>query len=222
MAPVPPDPIRVWVVEDSTDLRETLIDLLNHADGLTCEGAFGSVEEVIEVLGTPPGPASAWTRPSVILLDINLPGTSGLDGLITIKSGLPDTNVVMLSVREEPETIFEALRRGASGYLLKQATVDEIIGAVRQAHVGGLLMPSSVAHKVFTFFREEPPQDYGLTEREKEVLGEMVEGYTQKEVAERLFVSAHTVNTHVKHIYAKLHVRSGIEAVVKALRERLL
>jgi DNA-binding NarL/FixJ family response regulator len=129
----------------------------------------------------------------------------------------------MLTIRDDAETIYAALRAGASGYLIKNDQVDQIVAAIREAAQGGTLMPAPVARKVLGFFQQqESKPDYGLTEREMEVLQEMTEGYVQKEIADRLFISPSTVNTHIQHIYEKLHVHSGIEAVAKALRERLV
>ena len=212
--------ITVWVVEDDLAYRQTLLAVLDHVPDLACGGAFGSAEAVLEAAARSGEPEAS--APDVLLLDINLPGRSGLDVLSELKRRLPTIHIIMLTIRDEAETIYAALRAGASGYLLKNAGVDPIVAAIRQAHAGGMLMPAPVARQVLAFFQKEPADDYGLTEREREVLREMTGGYTQKEIAARLFVSPHTINTHVQHIYEKLHVRSGIEAVAKALRERLV
>jgi DNA-binding NarL/FixJ family response regulator len=159
----------------------------------------------------------------VLLLDVNLPGMSGLDGLGALKARLPAARVVMLTIRDDAETIYAALGAGASGYLLKNADPDQLAAAVEAARNGGMLMPGPVARKVLAAFEgPTPTPDYGLTDRERDVLREMVQGHTQKEIAERLFVSPSTVNTHVQHIYEKLHVHSGSAAVAKAVRERLV
>ncbi len=218
----PPAEINVWVIEDDLDYRRTIAFLLGHTTGIRCGQDFGSCEEALALLADYHGHPTPWARPDVLLLDINLPGASGLAALHALKEALPLTRVVMLTIRDEAETIYAALRRGASGYLLKDASVDQIVAAVREAYHGGTLMPAAVAQKVLRYFHEDTQPDYGLTAREQEVLEEMVKGYTQKEIAQRLFVSRHTVNTHIQHIYEKLHVRSGIEAVSKALRERLV
>lgn len=217
------NPINVWVIEDEDPFRETLTYLLDHTTGLRCDQAFGSIEEALEWLEERRGRAMLGGRPDVLLLDVNLPGLSGLEGLEELKARLPETRVLMLTIRDDADTIYAALGAGASGYLVKNAGVDQIVAGVREAHEGGMLMPAPVARMVLSFFRQRGVgQDYGLTEREREVLAEMVQGRTQKEIAERLFVSPHTVNSHVQHIYEKLHVHSGSAAVAKAVRERLV
>jgi DNA-binding NarL/FixJ family response regulator len=213
----------VWVVEDDTSFRDTLAFLLEHTTGMTCGHTFGSVEDALAYADAYEGRSTSWPQRDVMLLDVNLPGMTGLDGIAALKARLPDTQIVMLTIRDSANTIFDAFRAGASGYLLKNAGVDRIVAAVREAAAGGMLMPAPVARQVLGLFqRHKTPSDYGLTEREVEVLREMTEGCTQKEIAERLFVSPSTVNTHVQRIYAKLHVRSATEAVAKVLRERLL
>jgi len=217
------DAITVWVIEDDSEFRETLAFLLDNTSGMKCGGAHGDVETALDWVDSYQRRSRPWPRPDVLLLDINLPGLSGIEGLGHIKAKLPDTRIVMLTIRDDANTIVSAFQKGASGYLLKNAGVDRIIAAVREARSGGMLMPAPVARQVLDIFRQQAPdQDYGLTDREKEVLNEMVSGRTQKEIAERLFVSPNTINTHVQHIYDKLHVHSGTEAVAKAVRERLV
>jgi len=215
--------ITVWVVEDDSEFRGTLTFLLDNTTGMKCGGAHGDVETALDWIDSYQRRARPWPRPDVLLLDINLPGLSGIEGLGRIKAKLPNTRIVMLTIRDDANTIASAFQKGASGYLLKNAGVDRIIAAVREAHSGGMLMPAPVARQVLDIFRQQTPdEDYGLTDREKEVLNEMVSGRTQKEIADRLFVSPNTINTHVQHIYDKLHVHSGTEAVAKAVRERLV
>ena len=220
--PPPTSPIHVWIIEDDTSFRDTLTELLQQTTGITVGQRFGSVEGALRWLDAAPS-RPAWTPPDVLLLDINLPGMTGIEGLGDVKTRLPDTHVVMLTIRDETTSIFNAFREGASGYLLKNASVDRIVVAVCEASTGGMIMPPTVARTVLGFFQQQAPaRDYGLTERERDVLREMVNGRTQKEIAEALFVSPSTVSTHVQHIYEKLHVHSGTEAVAKAVRERLV
>ena len=218
MPPLPP--ASVWLVEDEEAYRAAVQEAL--APAADVREAFGSVEDALAwaaVRGRAPGAEP----PDVLLLDVNLPGVSGLDGLGALKAALPGTRVVMLTIRDDAETLFTALRAGASGYLLKSADPDQLTAAVEAARDGGMLMPAPVARKVLAAFEHpRPSPDYGLTERERDVLREMVQGRTQKEIAARLFVSTSTVNTHVQHIYEKLHVHSGSAAVAKAVRERLV
>lgn len=215
----------VWIVEDKTGFRQTLAYLLDHSTGLFCGGAFGSCEKIIQELDRGLEQVDGFVFPEVILLDINIPnGMNGLEGLTEIKSRSPQTNIVMLTIRDDAASIFQALKNGASGYLSKDASVNEIIDAIDEAHRGGMPMTPPVAKQVLNFFNQEelPANEYGLSEREREVLREMSKGFAQKEIAHRLYRSRHTIDSHVRSIYAKLHVRNGIEAVAKALREGLI
>lgn len=211
----------VWLVEDDADYRDAVAELLR-ANVRSVE-TFGSVEAVLaRVDGIGAGaPDGGW--PEVVLLDVNLPGVTGIEGLSELKARLPGSVVVMLTIRDDADTIYAALGAGASGYLLKSASPDELLGAVREARAGGMLMHRQVARLVLASFEaKRPAPDYGLTKRETEVLAEMVEGHTQPQIADRLFVSLSTVNSHVQSIYAKLHVHNGSAAVAKAVRERLV
>lgn len=204
----------VWVVEDEADYRDALSQALapNRVRG------FESVEEAV-----------AWTTvaadesPDVVLLDVNLPGCTGIEGLGLLKPRLPGTRFVMLTIHDDAETVYAALRAGASGYLLKSAGADAIVAAVDAARQGGMLMPPPVARLVLALFAPEPvTPDYGLSPREFDVLQEMAQGHSQRVIADHLNVTASTVNSHVQRIYEKLHVRSASAAVAKALRERLV
>lgn len=218
----PPD-ARVWLVEDEPAFRETLAYLVEHTAGMRCARTFDRAEAALAALGD----AGTEDCPDLILLDVNLPGRSGIELAAEAKALCPEARVVMLTIRDDAETIFAALRAGASGYLLKNSPIDAIITGLQEALAGGMLMPAPVARKVLGFFAGAPglggpTEDYGLTEREGEVLSLMVEGLIQKEIADRLCVSPSTVNGHVQRIYGKLHVHSGRAAVAKALRERLV
>ncbi len=215
--------IKVWVIEDDTAYRETLAHLLEHTPDMQCTQVFPDCEDALAWLSADPALIREIGLPNVVLLDINMPGINGLECLNLLKTRMPLAKIIMLTIRDEAETIYEAFRSGASGYLLKNAGVDRILTAVRETHLGGTLMPKGVARKVLAYFQENvSTPDYGLTDREKEVLQSMAEGLSQKMIADKLFVSRHTVNTHIQHIYVKLHVHSGIEAVAKAFREGLL
>lgn len=225
--PAPPD-ARVWLVEDEPAFRETFAYLVEHAAGMRCARTFGRAEDALAALadGATDG-ADDGDGPDLLLLDVNLPGRSGIELAAEAKALRPEARIVMLTIRDDAETIFAALRAGASGYLLKNSPIDGIIAGLQEALDGGMLMPAPVARKVLGFFADAPvaggsAEDYGLTEREGEVLSLMVEGLIQKEIADQLCVSPSTVNGHVQRIYGKLHVRSGRAAVAKALRERLV
>jgi DNA-binding NarL/FixJ family response regulator len=207
--------IRIWLVEDDESYRQTLSFVVGKTEYFNVEFEFGDCEAAIDA-------ARNGHSADVILLDVNLPGLSGVEGLSTLKRLVPSARIVMLTIIDDAATIFEAFQNGASGYLLKNSSVDKIIAAVREAASGGMLMPAPVAEKVLAHFHRPDREDYGLTSREQDVLEEMGRGYSQKEIADRLFVSPHTVNTHIQHIYDKLHVRSGLEAVAKAFREGLI
>jgi DNA-binding NarL/FixJ family response regulator len=209
--------ITLWVIEDNDSYRNTIAELVDNTEGMRCGHAFQSCEQAFKVL-------EYDFAPEVILMDIGLPGISGIEGLGRIKAISPSTDLIMLTVFDDEKQIFEAICAGASGYLLKSAQPHDIIGAVRQVLEGGAPMDARIARKVLEMFARlsVPMGEYGLTGREKEILRLMVDGLTAKELAERLFLSFRTVDTHVKNIYMKLQVHSRSGAVAKALKERLL
>lgn len=208
------DVLTVWLVEDDPAFRTSMEAVFQHEPGAVATGAFGSVAEVLAQ------PAAA--APDVLLLDINMPGTSGLDGLVALRQRFGRTRIIMLTVHDEPEIIFRALERGASGYLVKGAPSSVVMRSVHEAAQGGMLLPPPVARRLAEHFRTRTAGDYGLTPREHEVLRLMCDGLSQPQIAERLFVSPATVNTHVQTLYEKLHVHTGTGAVAKAFRERLI
>lgn len=211
--------IVVWLVEDDEQYGKTLSNGFKKTLDIKCREIFADCESILNWLDTDEN----WSPADVILLDIRLPGLSGIEAIQHLKARVPETHIVMLTIIDKPETIYDALRAGASGYLLKNSPLDQIIAAVREASRGGMLMPSGVAEKVLSFFAQTHTiSDYRLTPREMEVLEQMVLGHSQKEIATQLFISSHTVNCHIQNIYDKLHVHSGVEAVSKTLRERLI
>ncbi len=209
--------ITVWIVEDNDDFRQTMQDLINSRDGLRCPHVFGSCEDLLAALNTE-------FAPEVVLMDIGLPGISGIEGVRRLKVISPATHVIMLTIHENNDRIFQALCAGASGYLLKMSSTDKIFEAVEEACKGGVVMNAKIARRVLNMFTQlsAPKWDYGLTEREQEVLHALVDGKTKQQIAESLFLSFHTIDTHLRNIYAKLHVHSRSDAVAKALRERLV
>ena len=213
--------IIVWIVEDDDLFRTTVADLVDESDGLRCAHAFTTCEAAIAMLED----GASEDLPDVILMDIGLPGgMSGVEGVGHIKKIIPTTQLIMLTIREEDDVVFEALRTGASGYLLKNAPPDRVVAAIEEAHRGGVPMTGSIARKVLHLFREQsaPGVDYGLTAREVEILQLLVDGLKLRQIAEKLFLSRHTVDSHIRNIYAKLHVHSRARAVVKAVNEGLI
>ncbi len=215
-----PADIDVWIVEDNANLRTTIAELLAQRPGIRCTLAAESCEVALDAL-------NRGEPPQVILMDIGLPGMDGIEGTRRIRAISPATHVVVLTVKEADNTVFEALCAGASGYLLKPATGERIVEAVRTACTGGAPMNAFIARKVLDMFTDVArprgsPGGYGLTDREREILRLLCEEKTQKKIAATLFLSPHTVDTHLRNIYSKLHVHSRTGAVGKALRERLI
>jgi len=202
--------IPVAIVEDNAGLRQSLTLLLEEAPGLSFVGAYTTGEEALRQLPKQPV--------EVVLMDINLPGMSGIECTRQLRDLLPDVRVIMITVYRDNEKIFKALRAGARGYLLKRDTPETILQAIKDVHQGGAPMSSEVARKVVeTFQQPETPHDEtsDLSLREREVLELLAEGLPDKEIAARLNISMPTVRYHLKHIYDKLHVRSRTEAALK-------
>jgi len=209
----------VWLIEDHADSRRVLARVLNRAPTMQCPCAFASCEDALAALDTQPAPY-------VILLDVGLPGMSGIEGIRHLKARSPATHVIMLTVFDDQEKVFNAICAGASGYLLKTADEDAIANAVHEVLQGGSPINPRVARLVLNMFassRATPPEhDYGLSGREREVLELMVQGLVKKEIADRLALSYHTVDNHLRSIYAKLQVHTRGGAVAKALSEHLV
>ncbi len=198
------------MVEDSKPWRTNLERLLKETEGLECVGSYGSGEEAIRDL-----PAR---RPQVVLMDINLPGISGVECTRQLKALLPDIQIVMLTVYDDSDRIFQALQMGANGYLLKRASADEILQAIQDVHRGGAPMSTYIARKVVQSFQRQAPSakpDEVLSKREGEVLGYVARGYSDKEVADALGLSPATIRSYLKTIYGKLHVHSRTQAILK-------
>ena len=205
--------IAVYIVEDNASAREILADWVCHASGFNCVGAHASVEEALEHL-----PAE---KPSVVLMDINLPGMSGIEGVRRLKPMLPGTQFLMLTVYEDADHVFEALAAGASGYLLKHTPRSELLASIKDVHAGGSPMTSNIARRVVQAFHREDaavPESAKLSQREREVLELLARGYLYKEIMDSLNISRGTLNTYVRRTYEKLHVRSRAQAVAKFSR----
>lgn len=205
-----PNKKSVIVVEDDIRLQHHLIKILDKQEDITCLCGVSSAEEALEKI-----PAY---RPDVVLMDINLPGISGIDCIRELKKQQPLLEIVMLTAYEEEDNIFKALKEGASGYLLKSSTPEDIYNAIRDVYSGGAPFSSHIARKVAQYFRGEreiEDENAKLTPREKDVLKLLASGYIYKEVSDQLDVSLETVRTYVKRIFIKLHVRNKVEAVIK-------
>lgn len=204
--------IRVALVEDHTGFRETLAGLIANTPGLALVAACPNARSALEEL--PPA------QPDIILMDLHLPGENGLDCIRELRERSPQARILMLTVEEHSALVFAALRAGATGYLVKSAGPAGVIDAIHQAHAGGAPMSAAIARLVVESFHD-PARNHSelaqLTPRETEVLDHLARGYTSKEIADGLELSTHTIVTHVRHIYEKLHVRSRTEAVAKWL-----
>lgn len=209
--------IEVWIVEDNVFFRDTVAELIDQQGEMRCTLAVGTCEEAIAHI-------TNGEVPQVLFMDLELPGMSGTEGIRRVHALSPSSHIVVLTIHEEDDTVFEALCAGACGYLLKPASGQRIVDAVETARRGGAPMNAFIARKVLGMFAEltRPRADYGLTDREREILQLLVRARQQKQIAIVLSLSPHTVDTHVRNIYAKLQVHSRSAAVAKALQERLL
>jgi DNA-binding NarL/FixJ family response regulator len=206
-------PITVSIVEDNEQLRGTLARVLNRAEGFRCLSHYGTAEAALERL--------AKDRPEVVLMDINLPGMNGVECVRRLKQLVPTIQVVMLTVYEDTDNIFNALAAGAAGYLLKRTKSSELLDAIREVHRGGSPMTTHIARKVTQSFQRAGPSALpteNLSEREQEVLDCLSQGFLYKEIAEKLGISYETVHTYIRRIYEKLQVRTRTEAVAKFLK----
>jgi DNA-binding NarL/FixJ family response regulator len=206
-------PITVCIVEDNSGTRKSLVDLLTGDTGIRCLGAYATGEAGLEGIPT--------EKPEVALVDINLPGMSGIECVAQLKAKLPKLSVMMLTTYEEDDLIFNSLRAGASGYMLKNTTPAELVHAIEQVRAGGAPMSMNIARKVVQHFHKIPkpgPEVEHLTKREQELLALLAKGLFYKEIAEQLGITVNTVRTHVHSIYDKLHVQSRTEAAVHFFR----
>ena len=208
--------IAVSIVEDNSQVRSSLAKLIDSSPGYRCVSKHGSAEEALKEI-----PA---LRPQVVLMDINLPGINGVECARQLKPQLPGTQIIMLTVYQNTEHIFNALAAGATGYMLKQTPPAELLAAIKDVNAGGSPMSSHIARKIVQSFQPLPSahdaEAASLSPREAEVLALLAKGFLYKEIAEQMKVSYATVHTHIRHIYEKLHVRSRTEAVAKHLGQK--
>lgn len=209
--------IKVAIFEDNKKLRESLEQLVNSSSIMVCTGVFANAERLIHKM--------QQANPDVVMMDINMPGISGIEAVRMIKENFPNVQILMQTVFDDNDKIFASICAGASGYMLKKTTPQKMLEAVHETYLGGAPMTSSVAVKVLEMFRlqtrAEKNEFIDLSEREKEILGLLVKGKSYKAIAEACFISIDTVSTHIRHIYEKLHVHSKSEAVAKAIFQKL-
>jgi DNA-binding NarL/FixJ family response regulator len=204
--------ISVSIVEDDPQVRSTLAKLIDSSPGYRCVSRHPSAENALQEIPK--------IKPNVTLMDINLPGINGVECARRLKPQLPATQIIMLTVYQNTENIFNALAAGATGYMLKQTPPDELLEAIKDVHSGGSPMNSHIARKIVQSFQRSSSAPSGaenLSPRESQVLDLLAKGYLYKEIAETMKVTYATVHTHIRHIYEKLHVRSRTEAVAKHL-----
>lgn len=211
--------LKVVVVEDNDSIREGLKILIDGTEGYSCVESFSDCESMLKKI--------VKLKPDVLLMDLGLPGMSGVEGIKKAKAFLPELTILVLTVYEENELVFDALCAGASGYLVKKTPPSKLLEAIKEAYEGGAPMSSHIARKVIDFFQKKKPVSphkgvYTLTPREKEILTGLVEGHNFKFIADSLYISIETVRFHFRNIYKKLHVHSQSEAVAKAIREGII
>ncbi len=209
--------VTIAIVEDIRDIREGLATLINFTDGFSCIGSYRSMEEAM--------PRILANAPDVLLSDIGLPGIDGIEGIRRLKAELPEMSVLMITVFDDDERIFDALCAGATGYLLKRTPPAKLLENIREAVSGGAPMSPEVASRVIKLFREIRPAtriDHDLTPHETRLLKLLVDGHNYTTAAEELGVSYNTIKFHMRHIYEKLQVHSKSEAVSLALKSRIV
>jgi DNA-binding NarL/FixJ family response regulator len=205
-------PITVCIVEDDAGFQDGLVRLFGRTEDFQCLGCYTSAEAGLEAIPE--------IKPDVVLMDLNLPGMNGVECVRKLKALLPSIQIVMLTVYEDPDQIYDALSAGAMGYLLKQTPPAELLNAIRDVYGGGAPMSSQIARKVVQSFQNVAATDSaeGLSAREREVLDYLAQGYLIKEIGERLGIGFDTVRTYIRRIYEKLHVHSRAQAVAKFLQ----
>ncbi|MDP4114654.1 MAG: response regulator transcription factor [Bacteroidota bacterium] len=206
-------PIKVSIIEDHKPFRESLIYIFSSTEGFVLGNAFSSIEEAME----------SMEYCDLILLDINLPGLSGIEGIPLLKNKFPEVKILILTIFEDDDNIFKAILNGADGYILKKTPPLRLIQAIEDAVMGGSPMSPVIAKKTLDLFKKYAPvkeeEDFGLTDRENEILSCLVNGLNNDDISDKLFISIQTVRNHIKHIYEKLHVHSKSQAVIKAIRQ---
>ena len=209
--------IKVVIFEDNKHLRESLMLLITSSAQFECIGAFADTRKAIAIVDK--------LSPDIIVMDIEMPGMNGIDSTRLIKQKFPEVHILILTIFNDSKRIFEALCAGGNGYLLKNSTPDEITHAMIEVYNGGSALSPSVAKKVVQFFQTGTPaqqNDYNLTPKESELLQHLVDGKSYKMIADAMSVTLETVKSHVKNVYRKLHVSSSLEAVAKAIKQKIV
>ena len=209
--------IKVAIFDDNRSLREGLFQLINGSEGFQCVGAFANCDHIIKNLKE--------SKPDVVLMDIEMPGLSGIEAVKVLKENFPEIKVLMETIFEDNDKIFGAVCNGAEGYILKNTPPALILSAIKEIYEGGAPMTPSVASKVLKMVKKSQSsstESFALTEREKEILKSLVEGMSYKMIAATYFISIDTVSGHIKNIYKKLQVHSKSEAVAKAIKGKIV
>ncbi|MBZ0201023.1 MAG: response regulator transcription factor [Ignavibacteriaceae bacterium] len=203
--------IKVAIVEDDSEIRKLLSLIIDSSPGFECKQAYANCEDAVKNIPLSP--------PDVVLMDIDLPKLSGIDGVCKLKEKLPKTDFLMLTIKEDDNSVFESLSSGATGYLLKDIPPVELLAAIKDVINGGSPMSPDIARRVLSSFHKR--SDSPLSDRETEVLKRLCKGENYKTISDAIFVSGNTVRAHIKNIYKKLHVNSRAEAVSKAIKDKL-
>ena len=206
------DIIKVAVVDDDGEIRQLLTVIIDGSPGYSCRQSYNDCETAVEGILSDP--------PDVVLMDINLPGKSGIEGVSLLKEKLPGTDFIMLTIKDDDESVFDSICAGATGYLVKDTPPAVLLESIKEVHRGGSPMSEAIARRIVSSFKKK--SDSPLTERETEILQKMCDGYNHRDIAETLFISSDTVRAHIKNIYRKLHVHSRAEVVKKAIKDRLI
>ncbi len=204
--------ITVAIVEDDSEIRQLLTLIIDGSPGYACKQSFNDCEAAIPEIEANP--------PDVVLMDIDLPGVSGIEGVKRLKAKLLDTDFIMLTIKEDDDSIFDSVCAGATGYLVKDMPPADLLQAIKEVYEGGAPMSANIARRVMTSFKKSTESP--LTPRETEILQKLCDGDNYKTIAAALFISGDTVRAHIKNIYRKLHVSSRAEVVKKAIRDRLI
>jgi DNA-binding NarL/FixJ family response regulator len=209
--------IKTAIIEDQRDIREGLAQLINGTEGYACTGSYRSMEEALDKISR--------ELPDIVLSDIGLPGMDGIEGIRILKERYPEMFILMITVYDDDDRIFDALCAGACGYLLKRTSPTRLLESLKEAVTGGAPMSPEIASRVISLFRDiRPPEraDYELTPHETRLLKLLVDGHNYTTSAQELNVSINTIKFHMRNVYEKLQVHSKSEAVAKALRDRLV